>query len=139
MLSHIIFQNEAVSPRTNFFHTLILLANFNTNFVLLRTVFLSIIIAFQKHPGHDCVQNKNSHTAITAQIRYSWTTSFGGEGIAGASYGKLLIHVLLHVASHFCHILVCDTCSISTVRSATRNVLPLPLSTPPNTHRPRTR
>ena len=61
MLSHKIFQNETVMSKKKFFsHILFLLANFNNNFAFLGTVFLSMIIAFQKHPGQDCIQNKNS-------------------------------------------------------------------------------
>ena len=61
MLSYIIFQNETVKSKNKIFsHILFLLANFNTNFALLRTVFLSMITACQKHPGQELIQNKNS-------------------------------------------------------------------------------
>ena len=61
MLSHIIFQNKAVKSKNKFSSQILcLLASFKTNFALLQTVFLSMIIAFQKNPGQDCIQNKNS-------------------------------------------------------------------------------
>jgi len=61
-MSHVIFQNEAVKSKNKFYsHILFLLAIFSTNFALLRTVLLSMIIAFLKHPGQDCKQNKIHH------------------------------------------------------------------------------
>ena len=65
MLSHIIFQNKAVKSKNKFSsQNFFLLANFNTNFAILQTVFLSMIIAFQKNSGQDCIRKKKITTAV---------------------------------------------------------------------------